>query len=66
MELVESLLVLVALFSLLPMMWGYRSPWYQGWLAVVLVVMAWVAVRRLGRMRAAMEEQRRKRDRRGG
>lgn len=63
MERLESLSILVALFSLMPVLWWHRSPWYQGWLAVVLAGMAWVAVRRLRRMREAVEEEKRKRER---
>ena len=62
MELVESLLVLVALFSLLPLLFGFNPQWYKVWLAVVLALMAWVAVRQLRRMGQAAEEAKRKRD----
>lgn len=63
MELVESLLILVAVFSLLPLLVGFRPLWYQLWLAAVLGAMIWVAARRLRRTREAVEEAKRKRDR---
>ena len=62
MELVESFLILVALFSLLPLLFGFNPQWYKVWLAVVLALMAWVAVRQLRRMGQAAEEAKRKRD----
>jgi membrane protein required for beta-lactamase induction len=63
MELLESLLILVALFSLLPLLVGFKPLWYQLWLGVVLVMMIWVSARRLRRTREAVAEARRKRDR---
>ena len=62
MELVESLLILVALFSLLPLLFGFNPQWYKVWLAVALALMVWVAVRRLRRMGQAADEAKRKRD----
>jgi len=61
-ELVESLLILVALFSLLPLLFGFNPQWYKVWLAVVLALMAWVAARRLRRMGQAADEAKRRRD----
>jgi len=52
----------VALFSLLPLLFGFNPQWYKVWLAVVLALMAWVAVRQLRRMGQAAEEAKRKRD----
>ena len=62
MQTIESVLILVALFSLMPLLWEYSPMWYRAWLALMLVGMVWVSVRRLRRMREAFEEQRRKRD----
>jgi hypothetical protein len=62
LEKLESVLILAALVSLWPLLTDYRAPWYRGWLIVVLALMVWVAVRRLGRTRAAAEEAKRKRD----
>jgi hypothetical protein len=58
----ESVLIVVALISLWPLLAGYRPPWYRIWLLLMLAAMAWVAVRRLRRVRAAAEEAKRKRD----
>ena len=66
MELLESLHILVAVFSLLPLLVGYKPLWYQIGLVGVLGAMIWVAARRLRRTREAAEEARRKRDREGG
>jgi hypothetical protein len=65
-ELLESALILVALFSLLPLLFGFQPLWYKLWLGAVLLTMGWVAWRRLGRTKAALEEERRKREERGG
>jgi len=64
LEKLETVLIVVALVSLWPLLIRYqdRAPWYRGWLIVVLAMMVWVAVRRLGRTRAAAEEAKRKRD----
>ncbi|UCC67479.1 MAG: hypothetical protein JSV79_10155 [Armatimonadota bacterium] len=61
-EIAESILIVVALASLWPLLAGYRPPWYTLWLLLMLAAMAWVAVRRLRRVRAAAEEAKRKRD----
>jgi membrane protein implicated in regulation of membrane protease activity len=60
--LIESIVILVALFSLMPWFFGFRPLWYQLWLALVLAAMVWVTVRRLSRTRQAAEEAKRKRD----
>ncbi len=65
MPLIESIIILVALFSLMPWFFGFRPLWYQLWLAVVLLAMVWVTVRRLSRTRQAAEEAKRKRDETG-
>ncbi len=62
MPAIESVLIIVALFSLLPMLWGYSPLWYRLWLVLVLIGMVWVAARRLRRTREAAEEAKRKRD----
>ncbi len=62
LERVETALIVVALVSLWPLLWEYGALWYRLWLVAVLGAMAWVAVRRLGRVRAAAEEAKRKRD----
>jgi len=58
----ESGLILVALVSLWPLLTGYGALWYRIWLVVVLGIMVWVARRRIIRIRAAVEEAKRKRD----
>ena len=62
MDKIESALILVALVSLWPLMKPELPGWYYGWLAVVLGGMVWVAWRRLGRVRAAVEEAKKRRD----
>lgn len=62
MDKLESALILVALVSLWPLLTGYGAFWYRLWLVVVLGLMAWVARRRILRVRAAVDEQKRKRD----
>ncbi len=61
-EIVESVLIGVALASLWPVVLGYRALWYWVWLLAVLGMMGWVARRRLRRIRAAAEEAKRRRD----
>ena len=61
-EVLESALIILALASLWPVVLGYRAVWYELWLVVVVGAMAWVAVRRVRRIRAAAEEAKRKRD----
>ena len=55
-------MIVVALVSLWPVLLGYRALWYSFWLILMLSVMAWVAVRRLRRIRSAAEEAKRKRE----
>ena len=62
MVIFESALIIVALASLWPLLLGFRHPVYSLWLCVMLGAMAWVAVRRLKRVRGAAEEAKRKRD----
>ncbi len=66
MQALESVLILVALFSLMPLLLGFSPWWYHVWLVLVLGGMVWVAVRRLRRTREAAEEAKRKRDAGGG
>jgi len=65
-HIIETILIIIALLSLLALVPGYDwagSPWYKfGWLSIILVAMAWVARRRLARTRDAAEEAKRKRD----
>jgi len=61
-EIIESVLIALALASLWPVLLGYRALWYKVWLLAVLAAMAWVARRRLRRIRAAADEAKRKRD----
>jgi hypothetical protein len=61
-EIIESVLIVVALVSLWPLLAKYRSPGYSIWLLIVLAIMAWVAVRRLRRIRQAIDEAKRTRD----
>jgi len=65
-RIVEAIIILVALASMWPLIIGYywaASPWYKfGYLAVVLIGMIWVTVRRMARIRAAAAEAKRKRD----
>ncbi len=56
MQKIETALVLIALATLWPYIVGFKPWWYQAWMVVVLGLMAWVAVRRLGRIRAAADE----------
>jgi uncharacterized membrane protein len=62
LPLIESIIILVAVFSLMPLLLGFEQPWYHAWLAVVLAAMVWVTVRRLSRTRQAAEEAKRRRD----
>lgn len=63
MVLLESALILVALFSLVPMLWVSPRPLlYNIWLVIMLAAMVWVSARRVGRTRDAVEEAKRKRD----
>jgi len=62
MQIIESVLIVVALVSLWPMLWDYRPMWYRVWLVLMLGAMAWVAQRRLARVRAAADEEKRLRD----
>jgi hypothetical protein len=62
LEKLETVLIMVALVSLWPLLIEYEALWYRGWLLVALGMMVWVAVRRVGRTRAAAEEAKRKRD----
>jgi fatty acid desaturase len=65
-HIIETIIILVALLSMWPLIIGYEwaaSPWYKfGYLAVVLIGMIWVTVRRMTRVRAAADEAKRKRD----
>ena len=61
-ELVETVLIVVALVSLWPLLLEYKAAWYQVWLVAMLGAMVWVAARRIGRTRQAAEEAKRKRD----
>ena len=49
-ETVEWVLIFIAIASLWPWLLGYRSAWYQGWLIIVLALMALVAANRLRRI----------------
>ena len=62
MPLIESIIILVALFSLMPRFLGFHPLWYDLWLVVVLAAMVWVTARRLSRIRQAAEEAKPKRD----
>jgi len=65
-RIVETIIVIVALASIWPLIIGYQwagTPWYKfGYMAVVLIGMAWVTVRRMTRIRSAADEAKRKRD----
>ena len=61
-EKIEAILILVALVSLWPILLNYHATWYRVWLFVVLGFMVWMTIRRLGRIRAAADEAKRKRD----
>jgi len=50
-EQLEWVLILLALVSLWPYVFGYRPLWYRVLLLGVLAVMVWVAVRRWRRLR---------------
>lgn len=60
MQVIESILILVALASLWPYIVGYREPWYTVWMLAMLGVMVWVATRRLARIRSAAAEAKEK------
>jgi hypothetical protein len=62
MEILESVLIVVALASLWPLLVGFHHYAYSLWLCAMLGAMIWVAVRRLKRVRAAADEAKRKRD----
>ncbi len=62
MRKIETALVLIALATLWPFILGFHPLWYRGWMVAVLGLMVWVAVRRLGRIRAAADEAKRIRD----
>jgi fatty acid desaturase len=62
LESVETVLIVVALVSLWPLLFGFNAVWYWVWLTAVLAAMVWVAVRRFRRIREAAEEAKRKRD----
>jgi len=51
-EQLEWVLILLALVSLWPYVFGYRPLWYRVLLLGVLAVMVWVAVRRWRRLRS--------------
>jgi len=61
-ETIESVLIVLALASLWPLLVNFHHILYSLWLLVMLGAMAWVAVRRLKRIRAAADEAKRKRD----
>jgi hypothetical protein len=62
--LIETILIVAALVSLWPLILGYQwasTIWYKfGLLTVVLAAMVWVTLRRLGRIRSAAAEAKRK------
>lgn len=62
MQVIESILILVALASLWPYILGYREPWYTVWTLAMLGVMVWVTTRRLARIRSAAAEAKGKHD----
>jgi hypothetical protein len=62
LESIETVLIVVALVSLWPLLFGFNAAWYWVWLTAVLAAMVWVTVRRLRRIREAAEEAKRKRD----
>jgi hypothetical protein len=59
---IESALIVLALVSLWPLLWSYHETWYRVWLVLMVGVMAWVASRRVGRIRAAADHAKRMRD----
>lgn len=66
MRVIETIVIVVGLASLWPIIlgWGWaETAWYRlAWLPLVLAGLVWVTVRRLGRIRAAAEEAKQKRD----
>jgi hypothetical protein len=50
-EIIEWVLILLALVSLWPWVFGYRPGWYRLVLVAALAAMIWVARRRIGRVR---------------
>ena len=67
-HILESVLIVIALVSLWPLIWpgpmfvDPKGLWYRVWLVLMLGAMAWVASRRLARVRAAADEAKRLRD----
>jgi hypothetical protein len=61
-EIIESALIVLALVSLWPLLVGHRSTAYSMWLLIMLATMVGVAVRKLRRIREAIDEAKRKRD----
>ena len=55
-EWVEWALMLAALASVWPWLFGYRPDWYRAVLVGVLAAMVAVAVRRIGRARSAWRQ----------
>ena len=62
MEIAESVLIVLALASLWLFVIEQRSLWHNLVWLLMLAAMAWVAVRRLRRIRAATDEAKRIRD----
>jgi len=50
-QIIEWILILLALLSLWPWILGYRPGWYRVVLVAALAAMVAVAVRRIGRVR---------------
>jgi len=50
-EIIEWVLIILAMASLWPWLFGYRAAWYWLVLIAALIAMVWIAVRRIARVR---------------
>ena len=62
-EIIEWLVIFIALVSLAPFGFHYHAPWYLAYLTVVMIAMVVVLGNRVRRLRGALREARRRRDR---
>jgi hypothetical protein len=56
-ELIEWIVIFVALVSFWPRILGYQSTWYRIWMVVVLMAMIVVTVRRVRHIRESTDSQ---------
>jgi purine-cytosine permease-like protein len=61
--LIEWTIILIALFSLLPVAFGYQQPiWYRIYLIIILLALIWVTRNRVQRTKEAAMEAQKKHD----